>query len=69
LEEVAQHNSELDCWTVVDGRVYNIAPFISQHPGGRKIMRAAGIDGTEIFSNDIILYLNLMLYREVSFKH
>jgi cytochrome b involved in lipid metabolism len=35
---------------VVDGRVYNLAPFVSQHPGGRKILKAAGIDGTEIFS-------------------
>jgi len=50
LEDVAQHNSELDCWTVVEGRVYNIAPFVHQHPGGRKILQAAGIDGTEIFS-------------------
>ena len=49
LEEVAQHNSELDCWTVVNGKVYNIAPFISSHPGGKKILKAAGIDGTEIF--------------------
>ena len=29
LEEVALHNSEIDAWTVVDGRVYNIVPFIS----------------------------------------
>lgn len=29
LEDVAQHNSELDCWTVVEGRVYNIAPFLA----------------------------------------
>lgn len=50
LEDVAQHNSELDCWTVVEGRVYNIAPFVHQHPGGRKILQAAGIEGTEIFS-------------------
>lgn len=50
LEDVAQHNSELDCWTVVDGRVYNISPFIAQHPGGRKILKAMGIDGSEIFS-------------------
>jgi cytochrome b involved in lipid metabolism len=47
---VAQHNTELDCWTAVDGRVYNIAPFVHQHPGGRKILQAAGIDGSEIFS-------------------
>ena len=55
LEDVAQHNSELDCWTVVDGCVYNIAPFIAHHPGGRKILQAAGIDGTEIFSKNFSL--------------
>ena len=58
LEEVAQHNSELDCWTVIDGSVYNIAPFISSHPGGRKILQAAGKDGTEIFSKIKLVYLN-----------
>ena len=61
LEEIAQHNSELDCWTVVDGCVYNIAPFIASHPGGRKILKAAGIDGTEIFSK---YYTSLILFVE-----
>ena len=61
LEEVAQHNSELDCWTVVDGCVYNIAPFISSHPGGKKILVAAGKDGTEIFSK---LYSKFMLIEK-----
>ena len=50
LEEVAQHNSELDCWTVINGRIYNITPFVKSHPGGKKILKAAGIDGTELFS-------------------
>ena len=50
MEEVAQHNSELDCWTVIGGKIYNIAPFVSQHPGGKKILKAAGKDGTELFS-------------------
>ncbi len=59
LEEIASHNTEQDCWTVVHGKVYNIAPFISQHPGGKKILRAAGIDGTEIFSKQDQYLINL----------
>eukprot|EP00349_Pseudokeronopsis_sp_Brazil_P009120 CAMPEP_0202955944 /NCGR_PEP_ID=MMETSP1396-20130829/478_1 /ASSEMBLY_ACC=CAM_ASM_000872 /TAXON_ID= /ORGANISM="Pseudokeronopsis sp., Strain Brazil" /LENGTH=104 /DNA_ID=CAMNT_0049672725 /DNA_START=247 /DNA_END=561 /DNA_ORIENTATION=+ len=50
LAEVAKHNSEMDCWTVVEGKVYNLTNFIKLHPGGKKIMRAAGIDGTDIFN-------------------
>lgn len=50
MEEVQKHNSELDCWTVVDGKVYNITHFIHRHPGGRgNILRSVGIDSTELF--------------------
>lgn len=49
LEELAKHNSELDCWTAVEGKVYNITNFIKLHPGGKKILRAMGVDGTQIF--------------------
>ena len=48
-EELARHNSEMDCWTAVDGKVYDITNFVKLHPGGRKILRASGIDGTELF--------------------
>lgn len=50
LEELAKHNSEFDCWTVVNGKVYNLTQFVKMHPGGKKILKAIGIDGTEIFS-------------------
>ena len=49
MAELAKHNSELDCWTAVDGKVYNVTPFIKLHPGGKKILRAQGIDGSDIF--------------------
>ncbi len=29
MEEVAQHNTEEDAWTVVHGKIYNISPFIA----------------------------------------
>ncbi|MCB9359294.1 cytochrome b5 domain-containing protein [Candidatus Woesearchaeota archaeon] len=50
LEEVAMHATEDDCWTTVDGFVYDLTPFVSQHPGGeRNIMKICGIDGSAAF--------------------
>lgn len=33
-EELAQHNTEHDCWVVIHGRVYDCSKFIKVHPGG-----------------------------------
>lgn len=50
IEEIAQHNTESDCYVVVDGLVYNVTDFIPQHPGGpEKIINACGTDATNIF--------------------
>lgn len=46
MEEVKKHNSPTDCWTVFNGIVYDITPFISMHPGGvENIMKLSGKDG------------------------
>ena len=50
LSEVAQHNSRSDCWTVIDGNVYDVSSFVSGHPGGTVIAKACGIDGTELYN-------------------
>lgn len=51
LAQVSTHTSESSCWTVISGIVYNLTPFISQHPGGKKdIMRICGIDGTQAYN-------------------
>lgn len=34
MEEVKQHKTDEDAWTVLRGRVYNISPYIRFHPGG-----------------------------------
>lgn len=47
---VSQHNSADDAWMILNGKVYNITPYIDYHPGGAtEIMRAAGRDGTKLF--------------------
>uniref|UniRef100_A0A8C6S9L7 Cytochrome b5 reductase 4 n=1 Tax=Neogobius melanostomus TaxID=47308 RepID=A0A8C6S9L7_9GOBI len=49
-EELLKHNTRNDCWTCIRGLVYNITPYMDYHPGGEdELMRAAGIDGTELF--------------------
>jgi len=48
-DEVAKHNSEDDCWTIVGTNVYDITSYIPRHPGGEEILRACGTDGTSLF--------------------
>ncbi|XP_072251055.1 cytochrome b5 reductase 4 isoform X2 [Leuresthes tenuis] len=49
-EELQKHNRRDDCWTCIRGMVYNVTPYMDYHPGGEEeLMKAAGIDGTELF--------------------
>ncbi|KAJ1288685.1 hypothetical protein BS78_02G106900 [Paspalum vaginatum] len=51
LDEVKQHKSGDAIWTVLKGRVYNIAPYMKFHPGGvDMLMKAAGKDCTALFN-------------------
>ncbi|WFC98792.1 cytochrome-b5 reductase [Malassezia yamatoensis] len=48
--ELKQHNTRSDAWTALDGKVYNITPYLQFHPGGTDtLMRVAGRDGTRLF--------------------
>ncbi len=49
-EEVATHKTSGDCWTIINGKVYDITTYVSQHPGGAEILRACGIDATTLFT-------------------
>lgn len=49
LAEVAAHASKESCWTTVDGDVYDLTSFIPNHPGGEKILKICGIDGSSVF--------------------
>lgn len=50
-EQVAEHNSLSDCWTIISGDVFDLTSFVSSHPGGSEIGRACGIDGTTLFES------------------
>ncbi len=51
VDQIAMHASEDDCWTIIDGSVYDITPYVPRHPGGlTAIMRACGADGTSLFN-------------------
>lgn len=51
LKEVKLHQTEGSMWTVLKGRVYNIAPYMKFHPGGVDLlMKAVGKDCTTLFN-------------------
>jgi len=50
LEEVATHAIEDDCWTVIDGKVYDLSGYANEHPGGSAAVTAGcGKDSTKRF--------------------
>lgn len=50
VEEVSKHANADDCWTIIDGSVYDVTPFVNRHPGGTTaIATLCGGDGTSLF--------------------
>jgi cytochrome b involved in lipid metabolism len=50
LTEVALHNTPADCWMAIDGKVYDVSNYASQHPGGDAVYQGCGQDATELFN-------------------
>lgn len=49
---VATHKTKTDCWTVVNGSVYDVTSWINKHPGGAQaILSLCGKDGSTAFSD------------------
>jgi len=51
MTEVSKHCTEDSAWTVYEGFVYDMTPYLNYHPGGKKILmeKAAGKDCTADF--------------------
>ncbi len=51
LAQVMTHKIRTDCWTTINGGVYNVTTWIDQHPGGAQaIIGLCGIDGSDAFN-------------------
>jgi cytochrome b involved in lipid metabolism len=52
IADVEQHATPQDCWSVVDGKVYDLTQWIPQHPGGAGVIEAmCGVDGTDMYNS------------------
>ncbi|KAI9243356.1 FMN-dependent dehydrogenase-domain-containing protein [Phascolomyces articulosus] len=50
-QEVSKHNSKDDLWVILHGKVYDLTNFLSEHPGGQRIiLKYGGTDATGEFS-------------------
>ena len=50
LSEVAKHNTESDCYMIVNSKVYDVTTYLPYHPGGAyRIIQYCGKDGTVAF--------------------
>ncbi|GAB4852656.1 hypothetical protein Ancab_016871 [Ancistrocladus abbreviatus] len=47
--EVSVHNKRTDCWIIIKDKVYDVTPYVEEHPGGDAILVHAGDDSTEGF--------------------
>ncbi|OAP56788.1 hypothetical protein AYL99_08900 [Fonsecaea erecta] len=51
VSEVSSHNTDTDCWIVVDNQVWDITNFAPEHPGGPGIIyKCAGRDATQAYN-------------------
>ncbi len=52
MAQIAPHNTATDCWEVINGNVYNLTDFLSQHSGGSSVIAAqCGKDATAAFNS------------------
>lgn len=48
--EVAQHDDSASCWVAIEGTVYDLTDWITQHPGGpERILGICGTDASDDF--------------------
>nr|AAT84458.1 cytochrome b5 isoform Cb5-A [Vernicia fordii] len=52
FEDVKVHNKIKDCWLIISGKVYDVTPFMEDHPGGDEVLLSStGKDATNDFED------------------
>jgi len=52
LSEISKHNKNVDCWLIINNKVYDISSYLNIHPGGASTITAyCGKDGTKGFAD------------------
>jgi cytochrome b involved in lipid metabolism len=52
MADVQKHATAADCWSAINGSVYNLTDWVNQHPGGSNaIIRLCGTDGSRSFNS------------------
>lgn len=50
MDEVRKHCTVHDCWTLIDGEVYDLSDYADEHPGGEDAVKdSCGVDSTDRF--------------------
>ncbi|CDW80177.1 cytochrome b5 [Stylonychia lemnae] len=52
-DEITAHSAEGDCWLLIEGKVYDVSPYMDKHPGGSDILlaNASGQDASEAYED------------------
>jgi cytochrome b involved in lipid metabolism len=52
LTQIAEHTTKDNCWMALEGKVYDVTPFVASgfHPGKAAILEGCGKDATELFN-------------------
>jgi len=53
LATVARHATPSDCWSIINGKVYNLTTWVGGHPAGPSYIEAiCGIDGSAAYTGE-----------------
>ena len=56
-EDIRKHDKESDAWVVMNGDVFDVTSFLSEHPGGSSIvLNHLGTDIEEVIFFHLLLF-------------